>query len=570
MAQGAKPGEGGQLPGHKVDRYIGSIRFTTPGVGLISPPPHHDIYSIEDLKQLIYDLRCGNPRARISVKLVSEVGVGTVAAGVAKANSDHVLIAGHDGGTGASPLSSIQAAGVPWEIGLAETQQTLVLNDLRSRIWVQTDGQIKTGRDVIVAALLGADECGFSTAPLIATGCIMMRACHLNTCPVGIATQDPELRKRFKGQPEHVVNFFFYVAEEARQIMRRLGIRRYEDLVGRVDLLEADTAIEHWKARGVDLTHLLSAPPVADDAPRRRLRPQDSPLPGALDWTLIEAAKDAVDHRMKVTGDFDVRNVNRTVGGLLSSAVTKVHGAQGLPPGTIQYTLRGSAGQSFGAWLAPGVELTLIGDANDYTGKGLSGGVLAVTPPEDSLFKAEENVIVGNTVLYGASGGRAFFRGLAGERFAVRNSGASAVVEGVGDHGCEYMTGGRAIILGPTGRNFAAGMSGGVAYVLDEDGTFEARCNMGLVGFDVIEDSDAIELHNLIAEHAERTGSTVAERILAAWDEYLPRFKKVMPHDYKRALREMAEAEAPMQATEERDAATEVVGAPATGTGRNS
>ncbi|MBE2320101.1 glutamate synthase large subunit [Solirubrobacter sp. CPCC 204708] len=544
MAQGAKPGEGGQLPGHKVDRYIGSIRFTTPGVGLISPPPHHDIYSIEDLKQLIYDLRCANPAARISVKLVSEVGVGTVAAGVAKANADHVLISGHDGGTGASPLSSIQAAGAPWEIGLAETQQTLVLNDLRSRIWVQTDGQLKTGRDVIVAALLGADECGFSTAPLIATGCIMMRACHLNTCPVGIATQDPELRKRFKGEPEHVVNFFFFVAEEAREIMRRLGIRRYEDLVGRVDLLEADDAIEHWKARGVDLTHVLAAPPVADDAPRRRLRPQDSPLPGALDWTLIEAAKDAIDHRMKVTGDFDVRNVNRTVGGLLSSAVTKVHGAQGLPPGTIKFTLRGSAGQSFGAWLAPGVELTLIGDANDYTGKGLSGGVLTVAPPEDVTFKPEENVIVGNTVLYGASGGRAFFRGLAGERFAVRNSGASAVVEGVGDHGCEYMTGGRAVILGRTGRNFAAGMSGGVAYVLDEDDTFGERCNMGLVGFDPIEDSDAIELHNLIAEHAERTGSTVAQRILDAWDDYLPRFKKVMPHDYKRALAEMAAEDA--------------------------
>lgn len=544
MAQGAKPGEGGQLPGHKVDRYIGSIRFTTPGVGLISPPPHHDIYSIEDLKQLIYDLRCANPGARVSVKLVSEVGVGTVAAGVAKANADHVLIAGHDGGTGASPLSSIQSAGVPWEIGLAETQQTLVLNDLRSRIWVQTDGQLKTGRDVLVAALLGADECGFSTAPLIATGCIMMRACHLNTCPVGIATQDPELRKRFKGQPEHVVNFFFFVAEELRQLMRRLGIRRYEDLVGRVDLLEADEAIDHWKARGVDLTHVLAAPPVAEDAPRRRLRPQDSPLPGALDWTLIEAAKDAIDHRMKVTGDFDVRNVNRTVGGLLSSAVTKVHGAQGLPPGTIKFTLRGSAGQSFGAWLAPGVELTLIGDANDYTGKGLSGGVLTVTPPEDVSFKAEDNVIIGNTVLYGASGGRAFFRGLAGERFAVRNSGASAVVEGVGDHGCEYMTGGRAIILGPTGRNFAAGMSGGVAYVLDEDGTFGERCNMGLVGFDEISESDAIELRNLIEEHGERTGSTVAQRILAAWDEFLPRFKKVMPHDYKRALAELEAEEA--------------------------
>src|SRR4051812_9160886 len=542
MAQGAKPGEGGQLPGHKVDQYIGSIRFTTPGVGLISPPPHHDIYSIEDLKQLIYDLRCGNPTARVSVKLVSEVGVGTVAAGVAKANADHVLISGHDGGTGASPLSSIQAAGIPWEIGLAETQQTLVLNDLRSRIWVQTDGQLKTGRDVVIAALLGADECGFSTAPLIATGCIMMRACHLNTCPVGIATQDPELRKRFKGQPEHVVNFFFFVAEEARQVMRRLGIRRYEDLVGRVDLLEADDAIDHWKARGVDLTHVLSAPPVTDDAPRRRLRPQDSPLPGALDWTLIEAARDAIDHRMKITGEFDVRNVNRTVGGLLSSAVTKVHGAAGLPPGTICYTLRGSAGQSFGAWLAPGVELTLFGDANDYTGKGLSGGVLTVRPPENVTFLAEENVLIGNTVLYGATNGRAFFRGLAGERFGVRNSGASAVVEGVGDHGCEYMTGGRVVVLGRTGRNFAAGMSGGVAYVLDTDDTFESRCNMGLVGFDEISEADAIELHGLIEEHAERTGSPVAERILAEWAEFLPRFKKVMPHDYKRALQELAES----------------------------
>jgi glutamate synthase (NADPH/NADH) large chain/glutamate synthase (ferredoxin) len=543
MAQGAKPGEGGQLPGHKVDRYIGSIRFTTPGVGLISPPPHHDIYSIEDLKQLIYDLRCANPAARISVKLVSEVGVGTVAAGVAKANADHVLISGHDGGTGASPLSSIQAAGIPWEIGLAETQQTLMLNDLRSRIWVQTDGQLKTGRDVVIAALLGADECGFSTAPLISTGCIMMRACHLNTCPVGIATQDPELRKRFQGQPEHVVNFFFFVAEEAREIMRRLGIRRYEDLVGRVDLLEADTAIEHWKARGVDLTHVLRAPAVDDEAPRRRVRPQDSPLPSALDWTLIEHAREAVDNRRKVTGEFPIRNVNRTVGGLLSSAVTKVHGAAGLPPGTIRFTLRGSAGQSFGAWLAPGIELTLVGDANDYTGKGLSGGVLAVRPPDEAAFKAEENVVVGNTVLYGATSGRAFFRGLAGERFAVRNSGASAVVEGVGDHGCEYMTGGRAVVLGRTGRNFAAGMSGGVAYVLDEDGTFPQRCNLGLVGFDEISESDAIELHGLIEEHLERTGSAVAERVLRDWATYLPRFVKVMPHDYKRALRELAEPE---------------------------
>ena len=544
MAQGAKPGEGGQLPGHKVDRYIGSIRFTTPGVGLISPPPHHDIYSIEDLKQLIYDLRCSNPAARVSVKLVSEVGVGTVAAGVAKANADHVLISGHDGGTGASPLSSIQSAGVPWEIGLAETQQTLVLNDLRSRIWVQTDGQIKTGRDVVVAALLGADEIGFSTAPLIATGCVMMRACHLNTCPVGVATQDPELRKRFQGTPEHVVNFCFFVAEEAREIMRRIGVRRFEDLIGRVDLLKADEAIDHWKARGVDLTHVLNMPDVPAGTPRRRARPQDSPLPGALDWKLIETAKEAIDNRRPVTGEFAIRNVNRTVGGLLSSAVTKVHGFEGLPPETIRYTLRGSAGQSFGAWLAPGVELTLIGDANDYTGKGLSGGVLAVRPPDGVTFKAEENVIIGNTVLYGATAGRAFFRGLAGERFAVRNSGASAVVEGVGDHGCEYMTGGRAVILGRTGRNFAAGMSGGVAYVLDEDGTFGSRCNMGLVGFDPLEEADVIELHELIEEHHLRTQSPVAARILREWDEAIRRFVKVMPHDYKRALKELAEAEA--------------------------
>jgi glutamate synthase domain-containing protein 2/glutamate synthase domain-containing protein 1/glutamate synthase domain-containing protein 3 len=550
MAQGAKPGEGGQLPGHKVDRYIGSIRFTTPGVGLISPPPHHDIYSIEDLKQLIYDLRCANPKARVSVKLVSEVGVGTVAAGVAKANADHVLISGHDGGTGASPLSSIQGAGIPWEIGLAETQQTLVLNDLRSRIWVQTDGQLKTGRDVIVAALLGADEMGFSTAPLIATGCVMMRACHLNTCPVGVATQDPELRKRFTGQPEHVVNFFFFVAEEAREIMRRLGIRRFDELTGRVDLLEANEAIDRWKERGVDLTHVLAAPDVPEGTPLRRCRPQDSPLPGALDWRLIEAAKDAIDHKRPVSGEFAVRNVNRTVGGLLSSAVTEVHGAAGLPEETIRFTLRGSAGQSFGGWLAPGVELKLVGDANDYTGKGLSGGVLAVMPPENASYAAEENVIIGNTVLYGATAGRAFFRGLAGERFGVRNSGASAVVEGVGDHGCEYMTGGRVVVLGRTGRNFAAGMSGGVAYVLDEDGTFGDRCNMELVGFDEISASDAIELHELVEEHHLRTQSPVAARLLRDWDAALASLVKVMPHDYKRALAEMAEAEDEFEAAE--------------------
>ncbi len=542
MAQGAKPGEGGQLPGHKVDRYIASVRLTTPGVGLISPPPHHDIYSIEDLKQLIYDLRCANPDARVSVKLVSEVGVGTVAAGVAKANADHVLISGHDGGTGASPLSSILFAGAPWEIGLAETQQTLVLNDLRSRIWVQTDGQLKTGRDVVVAALLGADQMGFATAPLIATGCVMMRACHLNTCPVGIATQDPELRKRFAGEPEHVVNFMFFVAEEARRIMARLGVRRFDDLVGRVDLLEADEAIERWKERGLDLSALLTAPDVPADVAVRRVRAQASPLADALDWQLIEHARPALEDGTPVEAEFDVRNVNRTVGGLLSHTVTKAHGAEGLPPGSIRFTLHGSAGQSFGAWLAPGIELTLIGDANDYVGKGLSGGVLAVRPPDGSAFTAEENVIIGNTVLYGATAGRAYFRGLAGERFAVRNSGAFAVVEGIGDHGCEYMTGGRVVVLGPTGRNFAAGMSGGIAYVLCEDGEFKGRCNAELVGFEGLGDDDADEVRELVEEHAARTGSAVAARLLADWTKAVPKFIKVMPHDYKRALADDVEA----------------------------
>jgi glutamate synthase domain-containing protein 2/glutamate synthase domain-containing protein 1/glutamate synthase domain-containing protein 3 len=566
MAQGAKPGEGGQLPGHKVDEYIGRVRFTTPGVGLISPPPHHDIYSIEDLKQLIYDLRCANPGARISVKLVSEVGVGTVAAGVAKANADHILISGHDGGTGASPLSSLVSAGSPWEIGLAETQQTLVLNDLRSRVWVQCDGQMKTGRDVVIAALLGADEVGFSTAPLIAMGCIMMRACHLNTCPVGIASQDPELRKRFEGTPEHVVNYLFFVAEETRELMAKLGVRRYDQLIGRTELLESAPAIDHWKARGIDLSLILASPEVEEDAPRRRVRPQLSPLPGALDWDLIDAAREAIDHRRPVTGEFEIRNVNRTVGGLLSHWVAKVHGEAGLPPETIRFRLTGSAGQSFAAWLAPGVELELIGDTNDYTGKGLSGGVVSVRPPDGVHFDAEHNVVVGNTVLYGATNGRAFFRGLAGERFAVRNSGASAVVEGVGDHGCEYMTGGRVVVLGPTGRNFGAGMSGGVAYVLDEDGTFERRCNMELVDFDAIDETDRIELHGLIEEHEARTGSPIAAKILADWDAWQPRFKKVMPRDYKRALQELAEAERAMGATDEAGAVSQVVGAPHTGT----
>jgi glutamate synthase domain-containing protein 2/glutamate synthase domain-containing protein 1/glutamate synthase domain-containing protein 3 len=515
MAQGAKPGEGGQLPGHKVDRYIASVRMTTPGVGLISPPPHHDIYSIEDLKQLIYDLRCGSPDARISVKLVAEVGVGTVAAGVAKAGADHVLISGHDGGTGASPVSSILHAGVPWEIGLAETQQTLVLNDLRSRIWVQTDGQIKTGRDVVVAAMLGADEMGFATAPLVASGCVMMRACHLNTCPVGIATQDPVLRERFAGKPEHVVNFFFFVAEEVRAIMAQLGIARFEDLVGRVDLLDADEALTTWRERGVDLSHILRQP---DGAPLRRTHGQAPALTDALDWTLLGLEE----------GDLAIRNVNRTVGAILSNAVTKEHGAAGLPPGSVRLTFRGSAGQSFGAWLAPGIELTLFGDANDYVGKGLSGGVLALRPSEAARFRAEENVIAGNTILYGATSGRAFFRGLVGERFAVRNSGATAVVEGVGDHGCEYMTGGIVVVLGPTGRNFAAGMSGGIAYVLDTDGRFAGRCNKEMVALEVLEPDDLAAVRALVEEHRERTGSTV--------DVNFDAFVKVMPHEYRRAL----------------------------------
>jgi glutamate synthase domain-containing protein 2/glutamate synthase domain-containing protein 1/glutamate synthase domain-containing protein 3 len=548
MAQGAKPGEGGQLPGHKVDEYIGSIRHTTPGVGLISPPPHHDIYSIEDLKQLIYDLRCANPQAQVSVKLVSEVGVGTVAAGVSKANADRVLIAGHDGGTGASPLSSIQAAGVPWEIGLAETQQTLLLNNLRGRIIVQTDGQLKTGRDVVIAAMLGADEMGFSTAPLIATGCIMMRACHLNTCPVGIATQDPELRKRFQGTPEHVVNFFFFVAEEVREILASLGLRTLAEATGRVDLLSVARAVEHWKARGVDLTHVLTHIELGEDSPRRRVEAPPEVLKDALDWTLLEQSQPAIERREHVELAVEIRNRNRCVGGILSSHIARRCGAKGLAEDSITVDFEGSAGQSFAGWLAPGVTFTLRGDANDYAGKGLSGGVFAIRPREGmgEHFIAEQNVIVGNTVLYGATAGRAFFRGLAGERFAVRNSGAWTVVEGVGDHCCEYMTGGRVVVLGPTGRNFAAGMSGGAAYVLDEDGTFAKRCNMGMVGFEDLAEADVIELRAMIEEHHRRTDSPVAERVLGEFDALLGRgsFVKVMPHDYKRVLRERAEEEA--------------------------
>ena len=551
MAQGAKPGEGGQLPGHKVDDYIAKIRYSTPGVGLISPPPHHDIYSIEDLKQLIYDLRCANPTAAVSVKLVSEVGVGTVAAGVAKANADHVTVSGHDGGTGASPQSSVQGAGVPWEIGLAETQQTLLLNDLRSRITVEVDGQMKTGRDVVIGALLGADEFGFSTAPLIAMGCIMMRVCHLNTCPVGIATQNPELRARFQGVPEHVTAYLMFVAEEVRTIMASLGVRRFEDLIGRADLLETDGAIDHWKARGVDLSMVLATLDLPPEVPRHRTRTQTPVLDDALDWELVQLCGPAIDTGEHVRhGPIPVRNVNRTVGGILSGEIARRRGASGLPEGTIDISFSGSAGQSFAAWLAPGVTFSLRGETNDYTGKGLSGGVVSVRPPETALFRAEENMIVGNTVLYGATAGRAFIRGLAGERFAVRNSGALAVVEGVGDHGCEYMTGGRVIVLGRTGRNFAAGMSGGIAYVYDSDRRFENRCNAELVDLEPMADSDEDEVKALISEHAARTGSLRARNILASWERERPRFVKVMPRDYKRVLaqRAAAEAEEPLTA----------------------
>ncbi|MGH9000726.1 MAG: glutamate synthase-related protein, partial [Acidimicrobiia bacterium] len=541
IAQGAKPGEGGQLPGTKVYPWIAKVRHATPGVGLISPPPHHDIYSIEDLKQLVYDLRCANPQASVSVKLVAEVGVGTVAAGVAKAGADHVVIAGHEGGTGSSPLSSIQSAGLPWELGLAETQQTLVRNDLRARIAVQVDGQMKTGRDVVVAGLLGAEEMGFSTAPLIATGCIMMRVCHLNTCPVGIATQDPELRRRFEGTPEHVVTYFFLVAEEARGIMARLGIRRFADLIGRVDLVEFDDAVRHWKASGIDLSAVLEPAHADPDVPRRKVVDPPPVLDDALDHQLLAAAAPALERGEAVSFESAVTNRNRTVGGLLSSAIARRYGEEGLPEGTVSVTFCGSAGQSFGAWLARGVDFTLYGEANDYAGKGLSGGVLVIRPPVEARFAAAENVIVGNTVLYGATSGRAFFSGLAGERFAVRNSGVDAVVEGVGDHGCEYMTGGRVVVLGETGRNFAAGMSGGIAYVLDEQGVFPRRCNTDLVVLEHLEADDLLVVGELVAEHVRRTGSAVGGRVLDDWDAMgAEAFVKVMPVDYKRALAKMA------------------------------
>ena len=540
ISQGAKPGEGGELPGHKVDEIIAKTRYSTPGVGLISPPPHHDIYSIEDLAQLIHDLKNANRSARISVKLVSEVGVGTVAAGVAKAHSDHILISGHDGGTGASPLTSIKHAGLPWELGIAETHQTLVLNDLRSRVVLQTDGQLKTGRDVAIAALLGAEEFGFSTAPLITLGCIMMRKCHLNTCPVGIATQDPDLREKFTGLPEHVVNYLFMVAEEAREHMASLGFRTINDMIGHVECLQPDAAIAHWKADGLDLTPLLSPA----EKPHENVGvycsiAQDHGLEDALDQKLLELCKGALDNGDPVDIELPIINTNRTVGTILSNEIAKSHGKDCLPDGTININFNGSAGQSFGAFLASGVTLELEGDANDYVGKGLSGGRVIIYPPRNSTFEAEENIIVGNVVLYGATSGEAYFRGRAAERFCVRNSGAHTVIEGVGDHGCEYMTGGRVVILGPTGRNFAAGMSGGIAYVYDDDNDFITRCNLGMVVLEKVETAeDTAELKGLIERHQDKTGSSVAARILESWDESLPKFVKVMPVDYKRVLEE--------------------------------
>ncbi len=544
IAQGAKPGEGGQLPGHKVSVEIARTRHSTPGVGLISPPPHHDIYSIEDLAQLIFDLKNVNPRARISVKLVAETGVGTVAAGVSKAKADVVLISGYEGGTGASPISSIKHAGVPWEIGLSETHQVLVRNDLRGRIIVQTDGKLMTGRDVAIAALLGAEEFGFSTVPLITLGCIMMRKCHLNTCPVGVATQDPELRKKFAGKPDHVVNFFFFVAEELRRIMAKLGFRRVDEMIGRVDMLQPRKDVSHWKAKHVDLSALLYRQRVPKTIATRRVAEQDHPLDDILDRKLIELSKDALEKQKLVRATLPIWNVNRTTGAMLSGEIARRHGGPGLPEHTIHFTFHGSAGQSFGAWAARGLTLELVGEANDYVGKGLSGGIIAIKPDPAATFVPEKNIIVGNVCLYGATSGECFVRGMAGERFAVRNSGAGAVIEGVGDHGCEYMTGGHVVVLGPTGRNFAAGMSGGVAYVLDEERTFEAKLNRAMVSIEPMDAEDLATVKRLVERHRQFTESAVAERVLANWDSLHPSWVKVMPNDYRRVLDERAAARA--------------------------
>ncbi|HEY2933314.1 MAG TPA: glutamate synthase large subunit [Acidobacteriota bacterium] len=558
MAQGAKPGEGGQLPGHKVYPWIAKVRYATPGVGLISPPPHHDIYSIEDIAQLIHDLKNANPKARVHVKLVAEMGVGTVAAGVAKAHSDVVLISGHDGGTGASPLTSIKHGGIPWELGVAETQQVLVMNKLRDRIVVQVDGQMKTGRDVVIAALLGAEEFGFSTAPLVVLGCVMMRVCHLNTCPVGVATQDPELRKLFNGKPEFVENFFRFIAEEVRERMARLGFRTMDEMIGRVDRLDFKPALDHWKAKGLDYSSILHQPDMPPSVARRRVRAQDHGLEKALDNALISRCKQALLYKKPIRFSLPIRNVNRTVGTMLGYELTSRWGGAGLPDDTIRIHFNGSAGQSFGAFLPKGISLTLEGDSNDYWGKGLSGGKLVVYPPRGSTFVPEENIVIGNVALYGATSGEAFVRGVAGERFAVRNSGALTVVEGVGDHGCEYMTGGRVVVLGRTGRNFAAGMSGGIAYVLDREGKFAQRCNLGMVDLGPLDQPEDIEtVRDLIARHFDATQSGYAAGILTNWISMQKQFIKVMPRDYKRVLQAEARARA-----EQREATfEELVGA---------
>jgi len=550
-----------------VSEYIAKLRFSVPGVGLISPPPHHDIYSIEDLAQLIHDLKNANPKASVSVKLVSEVGVGTVAAGVAKAKSDHVTIAGHDGGTGASPVSSIKHAGTPWELGLAETQQTLVLNRLRGRIAVQVDGQMKTGRDVVIGALLGADEFGFATAPLVVTGCIMMRKCHLNTCPVGVATQDPVLRRKFTGAPEHVVNYFFFVAEEVRELMAHMGFRTFEELIGRADLLDMRSGIAHWKARGLDFSRVFHQPKVAADVARSHKEVQDHGLAHALDHQLIAAAEPALMHGKPVRIAQKIRNANRSVGAMLSNKIAQKYGHEGLPEDTIHVAFSGIGGQSFGAFLAHGITFELQGASNDYVGKGLSGGRIVVYPDPACPAKAEDNIVIGNTVMYGATAGEGFFRGVAGERFCVRNSGATAVVEGTGDHGCEYMTGGTVVVLGMTGRNFAAGMSGGLAYVYDPDGSFAAHCNMAMVAIEPLQSeaaqaaaeaelevagkgrhrhagkSDAVLVRELVERHLRFTGSTLALKLLDDWDRAFAKFVKVFPHEYRRALSEMRERE---------------------------
>ena len=542
MAQGAKPGEGGQLPGHKVYPWIAKTRHSTPGVALISPPPHHDIYSIEDLAQLIFDLKNANPRSRVHVKLVAEVGVGTVATGVSKAHADVVLISGHDGGTGASPLTSIKHAGAPWELGLAETQQTLLLNRLRDRIVVQVDGQLKTGRDVVIAALLGADEYGFATAPLVVSGCVMMRVCHLDTCPVGVATQNPELRKKFSGKADHVVNFFEYIAQEVRELLADLGFRSLEEAIGQVEALDSVKAVEHWKAKGLDLSPIFHLPQIENGADRRHTQMQNHGLETVLDQELIKQSEPALERKEKVDLSFSINNTNRSTGTMLGYQVTRKYGGEGLPNNTISINFSGSAGNSFGAFLPSGVSLHLEGDANDYVGKGLSGGKITVKPPKDSIFKAEEQVIAGNVILYGATSGQVFIRGKVGERFCVRNSGATAVVEGIGDHGCEYMTGGKAVILGPTGRNFAAGMSGGVAYVHDPFGDFVERVNHEMVLLEALDDEDETWLKNIILEHQNQTDSVVAEKVLDRWGTPSSRFVKIMPTDYKRVLEAAAAA----------------------------